>query len=73
MWFNAVRRLLFETTFLPLFMGIVAVLMAIPDRGGVYPAFLKVGGALLISLACHRQNTEVNLYENRPPRDHPSA
>jgi hypothetical protein len=67
---TAVRRLLLETTFLPLFVGIVALFSAVDAGGGLTHTALKVGGAFLVAICSFRAYGELNL---RPHGSYGSA
>jgi hypothetical protein len=67
--FVAVRRLLFETTFVPLFLGVLALASALEDSGaGLWQDFLKYVGAFLIALTSSRHYSALELRERSTER-----
>ncbi|MGZ4436297.1 MAG: hypothetical protein ACXVWU_07995 [Nocardioides sp.] len=59
-------RLLLETTFTPLFLGILAALQALKVSDDLWHDVLSVAAAFLISLCCFRRFDELNLRQHRP-------
>jgi hypothetical protein len=68
--FKALWRLITETTFMPLFIGLSALATALPDGGW----FVDVGkhfGAFLVAISLFRHNSELWLGDGPPPRTQP--